>query len=78
MLVPLPISSKIISERFVALFKIFAVSFISTMKVELPFASSSLAPTLLKILSTIPILQVFAGTKQPICAIRQISATCLM
>ena len=73
-LVPRPISSRIISDLSVELFKMFAVSFISTMKVELPRASSSLAPTLLKILSTSPILHSRAGTKEPVCAISAMRA----
>ena len=54
--VPLPISSKINKLFLVALFKIFATSFISTMNVDWPVDKSSEAPTLVKILSTIPIL----------------------
>ena len=78
MLVPLPTSSSTIRLRFVALFRMFAVSFISTMNVEFPRVSSSLAPTRVKIRSTTPILASFAGTKLPICAIRAVSATCRM
>ncbi len=60
--VPRPISSSIISDFDVALFKIFAVSFISTIKVLLPLLKSSYAPTRVNILSTIPMEASFAGT----------------
>jgi len=76
-LVPRPISSK--STRLLSeiLFKILAVSFISTIKVDSPIEILSLAPTLVKILSTRPISADFAGTKLPIWAMRTISAVCL-
>jgi hypothetical protein len=51
-----------------------AVSFISTIKVDSPIEILSLAPTLVKILSTTPILTLSAGTKLPICAINTIKA----
>ena len=47
------------------------------MKVDSPEEILSLAPTLVKILSKIPISACFAGTKLPICAIKQIIAVCL-
>ena len=58
----------------VALRKMFATSFISTIKVDCPLARSSDAPTRVKIRSTIPIFADFAGTKHPICAMSTISA----
>ena len=60
--VPLPISSnktKLLSE---ILLRIEAVSFISTIKVDSPIEILSLAPTLVNILSTTPILAFCAGT----------------
>ncbi len=63
--VPLPISSSIISEFLVAFFKILAVSTISTIKVDSPRERLSLAPTLVKILSSSGISAISAGTKQP-------------
>ena len=48
------------------LFKIEAVSFISTIKVDAPIEILSLAPTLVKILSTNPNVAFVAGTKLPI------------
>ena len=60
------------------LLRIFAVSFISTIKVEFPRANSSPAPTLEKIRSTKLNLQAFAGTAEPTWAIRVIKATCLI
>ena len=47
-------------------FKINAVSFISTIKVDCPNDKSSTAPTRVNILSTIPILAAAHGTKLPI------------
>ena len=76
MLVPRPISSKIISEFAVAFFKIWLTSFISSINVLCPEAISSDAPTRVKILSTIPMRALDAGTKLPTCAISVISATC--
>ena len=55
-----------------------ATSVISTIKVDCPEARSSEAPTLVNILSTIHILAESAGTKLPVCAIRTISAVCLI
>ncbi len=72
-LVPLPISSKISRLFFVALFKMLASSFISTMKVLCPEARSSEAPTRVNTRSTMEMRASDAGTKQPICAIRTIS-----
>ena len=63
------------SERPVALLRMFAVSLISTMKVEWPRASSSLAPTRQKMRSTQPMRADRAGTKQPSCARSAMRAT---
>ena len=60
--VPLPISSRISRELFVAFFKILLTSVISTMKVERPLERSSDAPIRVKILSTRPIFAEVAGT----------------
>ena len=73
-LVPRPISSRMTRLWCVALFKMLAVSFISTIKVDCALLRSSMAPTRVKILSTIPILALVAGTKLPICAIRTMRA----
>ena len=73
-LVPRPISSKINRLLLVAFRRIFATSVISTIKVLCPDARSSDAPTLVKIRSQIPILALSAGTNDPICAIKTISA----
>ena len=67
--VPLPNSSKITSECFVANLAILAVSSISMKKVLLFYKRLSLAPIRVKILSTIESLQLLAGTKHPIYAI---------
>ena len=72
--VPLPISSRISKLFGVAFFIISATSFISSIKVDCPEDKSSEAPILVKILSTIPISALCAGTKLPICAIKTISA----
>ena len=77
-LVPRPISSRMSRDFAVAFLSIFATSFISTINVLCPLARSSDAPTRVKIRSTIPIFAVCAGTKLPICAMRTISAVCLM
>ncbi len=61
-----------------ALFRMFAISLISTIKVDCPVESESDAPTLVNILSVKQMLACFAGTKEPICAIRVMSATCLI
>ena len=61
-LVPLPISSKIIKDLFVASFNIVAVSVISVINVDLPAERSSSNPTLVNILSTKPISALSAGT----------------
>ena len=60
--VPRPTSSNKIKLCFVALFKILAASFISTKNVDSPPARLSLAPTLVKSLSTMPISAFSAGT----------------
>jgi len=77
-LVPRPISSRIIRLLDVALRRILATSVISTINVDCPEARSSDAPTLVNILSTIHILAESAGTKLPVCAIRTIRAVCLI
>lgn len=63
--VPLPISSNNIKLRLEILFMMEAVSFISTINVDSPLEILSLAPTLVNILSTIPILASLAGTNFP-------------
>ena len=68
MLVPRPISSRMTRLRAVALLRMLAVSFISTMKVDCPLASSSCAPTRVKMRSTRPMVARSAGTNEPICA----------
>ena len=55
-----------------------ATSVISTMKVDWPDARSSEAPTLVKMASQMEMRADVAGTKQPVCAIRTMSATCRM
>ena len=52
----------------------FAVSVISTMKVDWPRARLSLAPTREKMRSTRPMWACSAGTKEPICAMRAMMA----
>ena len=52
-----------------------ATSAISTMKVDWPEAKSSLAPMRVNTRSTRPILALFAGTKEPIWAMRTMRAT---
>ncbi len=75
-LVPRPISSSTIRLRGVALFRMFAVSCISTMNVLRPRDRSSLAPTRVNTRSATPIDASSAGTNDPICARMTISATC--
>ena len=53
----------------------FAASTISTMNVDCPAAISSCAPMRVKMRSTRPIVADSAGTNEPICAIKTISAT---
>ena len=77
-LVPLPISSRIRRLLGVAFLRILATSVISTINVDCPEARSSDAPTLVNILSTIHILALSAGTNEPVCARRTISAVCLI
>ncbi len=60
--VPLPSSSKIASEFLVPYLTMFKVSSISIKKVDFPSESLSLAPILVKILSTILKTALFAGT----------------
>ena len=59
--VPRPISSRMMRLRSVALFRMFAVSFISTMKVDWPRERSSLAPTRVKMRSARPISALLRG-----------------
>ena len=73
--VPLPISSRMRSERGVAFLRMSATSFISTMNVDCPEARSSDAPMRVNNLSTMPTRADAAGTKLPICAMRTMSAT---
>ena len=56
---------------------IFAASLISTIKVLSPTEMLSDAPTRVKILSTMPTRAESAGTNEPICAIKVMSAVCL-
>ena len=56
------------------LFRMLAVSFISTIKVDSPVEMLSEAPTRVNILSTMPMSAFRAGTKQPIWAISTIRA----
>ena len=72
--VPRPISSRMSSDEAVACLSIPAISFISTMKVDWPEARSSDAPILVNTRSTTPMVALFAGTKEPICAMRTMSA----
>ena len=65
-----------ISERAVALFRMFAVSFISTRNVLSPAARLSDAPTRVKMRSHNESVASAAGTKQPACASSCTSATC--
>jgi hypothetical protein len=75
-LVPRPISSRMSSERDVALCRIALVSIISTMNVDWPDVRSSPAPTRVNTRSTTPIDADAAGTKPPHCAISTMIATC--
>ena len=61
-LVPRPTSSRITRERAPALLRMFAISTISTMKVEAPRERSSAAPMRVKMRSTTPIFAEVAGT----------------
>ena len=72
--VPRPISSRMTSARGPAWFRMAAVSTISTMKVDRPWARSSEAPTRLNSRSTTPMWAASAGTNEPICASTAISA----
>ena len=74
---PLPISSRSTRERSERLWSIIEVSSISTMKVDSPREMLSLAPTLVKILSHMPMRADSAGTKEPTWAISTIRAVCL-
>ena len=66
--VPLPSSSSIIREFYVACLRISLVSSISTKKVDFYSSILSLAPSRVNILSVIVILSESAGTKLPIYA----------
>ena len=74
-LVPRPTSSRMTRLRGVALFRMLAVSLISTMNVLWLRLRSSVAPTRANRRSTTPILARLAGTKLPTCAMIAISAT---
>ena len=78
MLVPLPTSSRTTKDFDVALLIMFAVSVISTIKVDCPRISSSDAPTRVNMRSTRPIVASLAGMNEPTCAIRTSRAVCLM
>ena len=65
---PRPISSRRTRLRSEAPWRIAAVSFISTMKVDWLRARLSEAPTRVKTRSQIPRRALPAGTKEPICA----------
>ena len=65
-----------IKLRGVAVFRMTAVSVISTMNVERPRARLSLAPMRVKTRSTTLSLADRAGTNDPICARITISAVC--
>ncbi len=73
-LVPRPISSSATNDRRVAWFRMRAVSVISTMKVDWPEWSSSLAPMRVKTRSARPTTARSAGTKLPMCASITMSA----
>ena len=73
--VPRPISSRISRLSAVAVRRMSLTSVISTIKVDCPADRSSEAPMRVKIRSTMPSLAALAGTKDPIWAIRTISAT---
>ena len=62
--------------RGVAVFRMTAVSVISTMKVERPRARLSDAPMRVKMRSMSGRLAESAGTNEPICARMAISAAC--
>ena len=74
MLVPRPTSSRMIRLRRVACFRMWATSFISTMKVLCPRLRLSAAPMRVKIRSVTPMRARTAGTKLPICAISAMRA----
>lgn len=63
----LPNSSMTTNDREVALSKMWAISVISTWKVDIFLETLSLAPTLANNLSTTPNSALCAGTKLPIC-----------
>ena len=75
-LVPRPTSSKIKRLSLVACRRMDATSVISTMNVLWSKMRLSLAPTRVKMRSVSGIFASFAGTKQPRCAIKTMSATC--
>ena len=75
-LVPRPISSNSTRLRGVRLLRMAAVSFISTMKVDSPLLMLSDAPTRVNIRSRMPKSACLAGTNDPDCAIKEISAVC--
>mmetsp|Transcript_3027 Transcript_3027/g.10132 ORF Transcript_3027/g.10132 Transcript_3027/m.10132 type:complete len:227 (+) Transcript_3027:1054-1734(+) len=75
--VPLPSSSRITSERGVALLRMSDVSSSSTRKVDRPAMIASFAPTRVKIRSTGESEQHSAATQQPNCAISTVRQACL-
>ncbi len=74
---PRPISSSTTKLRGVAVFRITAVSVISTMKVERPRARLSEAPMRVKMRSINGNCALSAGTNEPSWAINAIRAACL-
>ena len=74
-LVPRPTSSSTTKDRGLALFKMLAISSISTMKVEALRAMSSAAPMRVNTRSTTPMRASAAGTNEPIWAKITIRAT---
>ena len=73
---PRPISSRMMKLRGVAVFRITAVSVISTMKVERPRARLSEAPMRVKMRSMMGRSAASAGTNEPIWARMAMSAAC--
>ena len=74
--VPRPISSSTTRLRDVAVFRITAVSVISTMNVDRPRARLSAAPMRVNTRSTMLSVAESAGTNDPICARITIAAAC--
>uniref|UniRef100_A0A0A9FCA3 MUS1 n=1 Tax=Arundo donax TaxID=35708 RepID=A0A0A9FCA3_ARUDO len=76
--VPRPSSSIIIRDLSEAPFKMDAVSSISCIKVDTPRSWQSPAPTRAKIQSLTLTLARSHGTKEPTCAIKTFTPTCLI